>query len=94
MYSPSFVKIPDGGLSGLVELTWNDPILTFSTDSSRTEVEKIWKIPLCTNFSYPYILQEVLFLDQIFEIEFLIKLHVLRTLEIEKHIFNGYSSCM
>ena len=28
MYTPSFVKIPDGGLKvpkNLVELTWNDP---------------------------------------------------------------------
>ena len=26
MYAPNFVKNPDGGLRGLVELTWNDPI--------------------------------------------------------------------
>ena len=29
MYTPSFVKIPDGGLKiakQLIELTWNDPI--------------------------------------------------------------------
>ena len=30
MHTASFVKIPDGGLSGLVELTWNEPMIFFS----------------------------------------------------------------
>ena len=33
MYTPSFVKIPDGGLKippKLVELTWNDPSIEVS----------------------------------------------------------------
>ena len=33
MYTPSFVKIPDGGLKirkKLVDLTWNDPAINYS----------------------------------------------------------------
>ena len=40
-------------------------------------------------FFYPYILEKVLFLVQIFETEILMDLHILRSPESEDHIFSG-----
>ena len=39
-------------------------------------------------FAYLHILKKVLLLSQVFEIEFLIELHVLRSLESENHGFS------
>ena len=36
IYPPSFVKIPNGGLSGLVELTWSDPYIVFNSAVSKS----------------------------------------------------------
>ena len=42
-------------------------------------------------FSYPYIVEKVLFLNQIFKMEILMDLHVLRSPESENHIFSVWS---
>ena len=44
-------------------------------------------------FSYLQV-EKVLFLVQIFEVEILMDLHVLRSSESEKHIFSKWSVCM
>ena len=38
MYTPSFVKIPDGGLKNpkkLFELTWNDPMIILHINTTN-----------------------------------------------------------
>ena len=45
-------------------------------------------------FSYPYMAQKILFLDQILETDFLMELHVLRSPESENHIFGYWSFCV
>ena len=37
--------------------------------------------------------EKVFLLGQIFEIKFLMKLHILRSSEFENHIFRGWSVC-
>ena len=43
-------------------------------------------------FSYPY--KKVLLWDQIFEMEILMDLHVLRTSELKNYTFSGWSVCI
>ena len=45
-------------------------------------------------FSYPYKAAKVVFLDQTFEMDILTDLHVLKSPESEKNIFNGWFVCM
>ena len=49
---------------------------------------------ICIFTSYKCMVAKVLFLGQIFEIDILIDLHVLRSLESKNQIFIGWSVCL
>ena len=50
-----------------------------------------YEVPYCT-FSYPYRVEKVLYLGEVFEMEILMDKHVLRFLESKKYIFSDW--CM